>query len=105
MCARQELYFEQFAKMHHPLSPQLCTDKIMMSLIDLLVAWINLIGYVILAFVILILGVIACVILKLSGSLPRICIHFVVSNGSLYGQPSPFVLHFASHFHQKSAAK
>jgi len=69
----------------------------------LFAALINLIGSVILAFVILILGVIACVILKLSGSLPRICMHFVVSKGSLYGQPSP--LHFASHFHQRSAAK
>jgi len=50
--------FEQFATMHHPLSPQLMT-----SFIEVFAALVNLIGFIILSFVIL--GVIACVTMKL----------------------------------------
>lgn len=50
--------FEQFATIHHPLSPQLMT-----SFIEVFAALINLIGFVILSSVIL--GVIACVTMKL----------------------------------------
>jgi len=50
--------FEQFAKLHHPLSPQLTR-----SFIEVFAALINIIGFVVLASVMN--GVIFCVILKL----------------------------------------
>ena len=50
--------FGEFTKMHHPLSPHL-----LRSFIEVFAALVNLIGFVILAAVMI--GIILCVILKL----------------------------------------